>query len=163
MPSPMTQRGHPKKGGRKKGTPNKRSLEAGAMLEANGFDPDLPWIYWARVLTSAMAKRPMGQQADKAEQFYQGRELVSDGEAGNHYEPVYARATAEMADKAAKGLAPYIRPQLMRVQGTGANGEFVITFEEDPTKQGTPRKGSAGGHKTALRVEVEAKRRVREL
>lgn len=36
MPAP---KGHPRYGGRKKGTPNKRSLAALEIFEANDFDP----------------------------------------------------------------------------------------------------------------------------
>src|SRR5690349_18304532 len=118
-----------KTGGREKGTPNKRSLETAAMLQANGFDPDLPWIYWARVLKSHLSalapsreepfergKRP---KRKPAEIFYQGRVVLAGGEGeGTYLEEIYAPATADMADKAAKELAKYIRPQLMRIQGT---------------------------------------------
>lgn len=151
-----------KTGGRAAGTPNRRSLEIAEILEQNGFDPDSPWKYWARVLKSHLAPLPR-RGADKAEQFYQGRELVSDGEAGNHYEPVYARATADMANQAAKGLAPYIRPQLMRVLGTGKNDALVIEFAEDHTKLGTPGKAEKKPQAITMSVTASPKRRVREL
>src|SRR3990167_1059088 len=126
-----------KTGGREKGTPNRRSLEIAEVLAQNGFDPDAPWLYWARVLKSHLTPPPKQRAdgrdgVDKAEQFFQGRVTLSDGEAGTHQEEVWNRATADMADKAAKGLAPYIRPQLMRIQGTGAGGALLIQLEEDP-------------------------------
>jgi hypothetical protein len=153
-----------KTGGRKAGTPNKRSLECAAMLEANGFDPDLPWLYWARVLKSHLA--PLSKRGpDKAETFYQGRLLVGIGEGAQKVEHIYARATADMADKAAKELARYIRPQLMRIQGTGSGGALVVEFAEDHRGlkgDGKSHAGHTGGALTA-RVTLPHIRKIKPL
>ena len=73
-----------KTGGREKGTPNRRSLEIAEVLAQNGFDPDAPWLYWARVLKSHLTPPPKQRTdgrsgVDKAEQFFQGRVTLSDG------------------------------------------------------------------------------------
>lgn len=155
--------GTPKTGGRAKGTVNKTSLEAGEMLRANGFDADLPWLYWARVLKSHLAPAPKMSKggapgapgADRAEMFYQGRESVGLGEGESEFQEVWARATADMADKAAKNLAPYLRPQLMRVEGSGKGGALVVQFAEDHSQLGRPAKRvDAPAAAPALRVKV---------
>lgn len=132
----MAGRGRPKGvakspgSGRKKGTPNKRTVEVLEILEKGGFDPHAPFIYWARVLKSAMTRPPAGRASadeeggegvmqygpDEAEQFYQGVVTVSDGEAGSHIEPIWARASADMALSAAAQLAQYIAPKRSAVK-----------------------------------------------
>lgn len=102
--------------GRKKGTPNKRTQEVIEVLRMNGFDPHAPFLYWGRVLKSAMTRAPAKGKADKAERFYQGVITVSDGDAGSHVEEVWNRASADMALSAAGQLAQYIAPKRSAVK-----------------------------------------------
>lgn len=102
--------------GRKKGSLNKRTVEVLEILQRNGYDPHAPFLYWARVLASAMRSKP-AKGADKAEKFYQGVITISDGsEAGAHVHEVWARASADMANAAAANLAQYIAPKRATVR-----------------------------------------------
>lgn len=124
--------------GRQAGTPNKRSLEVAVILEAAGFDPQMPWLYWARVLKSAMTPPPAAAVGgddddpdieygeDRAEQFYQGLAPVGLGEGATKLEPIWARATADMADSAAKHLAEYLAPKLKAVEFRSPDGDSLL-------------------------------------
>lgn len=158
------------KAGRQKGTPNKSTREAREWMEANGYDPALPLDLWCRVLKAGMTPLPKGNKPDKAEQFYMGTQVVSDGkDMGSHVEHIYSRPHLPLMLNAADKLAKRLWPELTRILGTGENGELKILFEEDPRIQGKPHASGGSAPQTpAVRVSFQPQaapkgRRVREL
>lgn len=165
-------RAHHAKSGRQKGTPNKSTREARDWMVANGYDPALPLELWCRVLKAGMTPLPKGNKPDKAEQFYMGTQVVSDGkDAGSHIEHIYSRPHLALMLNAADKLAKRLWPELTRILGTGKDDALRIEFAEDHTKLGEPGAGKAGkpptggGGRAAITMSVSAapKRRVREL
>jgi hypothetical protein len=98
-----------RRGGRKKGTPNRRTVEVLQVLQANGYDPELPFLYSAQVLKEGMKSRNA-----RAKQF-----LVLLDKDGNE---VWSRPTAGMMESARNHLSQYVAPQLSRVAVSSPDG-----------------------------------------
>lgn len=118
-----------RRGGRKKGTPNRASIERQAKVAADGATPLDVHIYRMRYHL----------QRAKDEQ---GRESAA---------PELVAKELALADDAAKNAAPYVHPKLSTIAHTGPGGgpvEILVDLLQqiDGTTRGLPAKGQSGGH-----------------
>lgn len=115
--------------GRKPGTPNRRTVEVMEVLRANKYNPDLPFLFWAELLTEGM--RGAGGK------LY----VLGYGDKGSMMQGV---VPVPLMLEAAKQLASYVAPRRKMVDvGEGDDAFPDIVFEEDFTQLGTPRPAPA--------------------
>lgn len=113
--------GRPNGAGRKAGTPNKRTLEARAVVERLGFDPIEALVYWAT--------------GDWKKLGYDSGTIVRYTAEGAEYEE--DRISPELRQKSTKDLMPYLYPQLKATElSLGSEAKQTIEdFIRGPSKQ----------------------------
>lgn len=113
--------GQPKRGGRQKGTPNKKSWDASAMAEELGINPFKILLHFA-----AGNWKELGY--DKAER------PMSSGE-GIYYVDVIS---PELRERAAEKASEYLLPKRKALElsnGEGGEGIFKVIIEDYSAKK----------------------------
>lgn len=150
MPAPA---GHPRYGGRAKGTPNKRTQEFEAALRSAGYrgdqTEDHPGMFLWLVMT---ARKQFPQRVPVSK-------TNPDGSVEHGYFKVMEPAPLDVRLNCARELTPYLLPRLKNVEVTGADGE-PITYQlldgrtvglGTAPATGKPKGGGSSTHKTAAR------------
>lgn len=110
----MAAKGQPKSGGRKPGTPNKKSLDVRAIAERLGCDPFEILIYMAK--------------GDWKSLGYEKKDrLTSVSQAGDVYED---QVTPEMRLKAASEASQYLYPKRKAIEHTHEIDQGLIEEAE---------------------------------
>lgn len=105
-PGSIFAKGHPRFGGRKKGSVNKRTKHARDLAAEMGADPI---EFLLRIMTSESIEVAMVDEKGKTVLDFNGKPVL-----------VHEAIPLAMKIDAAKNVAPYVRPKLQSTQITGA-------------------------------------------
>lgn len=90
-------------GGRKPGTPNRRTVDVIEQLQERDYDPDMPFFYWAEVL-----KEGMKPQNATVKKFLIGHDLFGKAQWG--------RPDLRLMNRMAENLAQYVAPKRKAIE-----------------------------------------------